>query len=48
LRGEGAVYEAAAPWQPHLKVDGRLITGQNPASGTLVGEAIVAALRSGR
>ena len=48
LRVEGAVYEAAAPWQPHLKVDGRLITGQNPASGTLVGDAIVAALRSGR
>ena len=34
LRVEGAVYEAAAPWQPHLKVDGRLITGQNPASAT--------------
>lgn len=46
LRDEGGAYEAAAPWQPHLKVDGRLITGQNPASGTLVGEAIVAALRS--
>jgi putative intracellular protease/amidase len=46
LREEGGVYEAADPWQPHLKVDGRLITGQNPASGTLVGEAIAAALRS--
>ncbi|PZQ27688.1 MAG: glutamine amidotransferase [Stenotrophomonas acidaminiphila] len=46
LREAGGVYEAAAPWQPHLRVDGRLITGQNPASGTLVGEAIVAALRS--
>jgi putative intracellular protease/amidase len=46
LREEGALYESAAPWNPKLMVDGRLITGQNPASGTLVGEAIVDALRS--
>lgn len=44
LRAEGAVYEAADPWQPKHVVDGRLITGQNPASGGLVGEAIVEAL----
>lgn len=45
LRAEGALYESVAPWQPQALVDGRLITGQNPASGTLVGEAIVRALR---
>jgi putative intracellular protease/amidase len=45
LRREGALYESAAPWQPKLMVDGRLITGQNPASGTLVGRAIAEALR---
>jgi putative intracellular protease/amidase len=45
LREEGALYASAAPWQPQLMVDGRLITGQNPASGTLVGQAIAAALR---
>jgi len=45
LRDEGALFEAAAPWQPKLMVDGRLITGQNPASGTVVGEAIADALR---
>jgi len=45
LRDEGALYESAAPWQPKRVVDGRLITGQNPASGALVGEAIVEALR---
>jgi len=45
LRDEGAMYESANPWQPKLAVDGRLITGQNPASGALVGEAIVDALR---
>jgi len=45
LRDEGGLYESVAPWQPNLRVDGRLITGQNPASGTLVGEAIVQALK---
>jgi putative intracellular protease/amidase len=47
LRDEGALYESTDPWQPKLVVDGRLITGQNPQSGTLVGEALVDALRSG-
>ncbi|WP_448102152.1 type 1 glutamine amidotransferase domain-containing protein [Luteibacter jiangsuensis] len=44
LREAGAQYTCADPWQPHLVVDGRLITGQNPASGTLVGKAIAEAL----
>jgi putative intracellular protease/amidase len=45
LRAEGALYEQTDPWQPKLVVDGRLITGQNPASGGLVGEAVTKALR---
>jgi len=45
LREEGAVFEATDPWQPKLVVDGRLITGQNPQSGTLVGEALVESLK---
>jgi putative intracellular protease/amidase len=45
LRAEGALYEATDPWHPKLVVDGRLITGQNPQSGTLVGEALVDALK---
>lgn len=45
LRKEGAKHESVTPWQPKLVVDGRLITGQNPASGRLVGEALVAALK---
>jgi putative intracellular protease/amidase len=45
LRQEGALYEATDPWHPKLVVDGRLITGQNPQSGTLVGEALVEALK---
>ncbi|WP_101950076.1 type 1 glutamine amidotransferase domain-containing protein [Mycobacterium sp. 3519A] len=45
LRAEGALYEATDPWQPKVVVDGRLITGQNPQSGALVGEALVEALK---
>jgi putative intracellular protease/amidase len=45
LRDEGALYEATDSWQPKVVVDGRLITGQNPQSGTVVGQALVEALR---
>ena len=44
LREEGALYESTDPWQPKLVVDGRLITGQNPQSATLVGGALAHAL----
>lgn len=44
LRAEGALFEATDPWQPKFVVDGRLITGQNPQSGTVVGEALAQAL----
>lgn len=30
----GAIFEKVRNWQPHAIVDGRLITGQNPASST--------------
>ncbi|WP_197680357.1 type 1 glutamine amidotransferase domain-containing protein [Mycolicibacterium rutilum] len=46
LREEGALYESTDPWQPKAVVDGRLITGQNPQSGGLVGEALVEALKA--
>lgn len=45
LRAEGAQHESAAPWQPKVVVDGRLMTGQNPASAGPLAEAIVEALR---
>ena len=32
LRKNGGKYTKAADWQPHVVVDGLLITGQNPAS----------------
>ena len=31
----GAIFEKVANWQPFSVIDGRLITGQNPASSTL-------------
>jgi putative intracellular protease/amidase len=45
LRAEGAVYSAADVWQEKVVVDGRLMTGQNPASGGALAKAIVDALR---
>lgn len=43
LRRAGARYSARAAWQPHMVVDGSLITGQNPRSTPLVAEAVLAA-----
>ncbi|KAH9912611.1 ThiJ/PfpI [Epithele typhae] len=40
----GKFEKAAEPWQPAVRVDGILITGQNPASSKGVGEAIDKAL----
>jgi putative intracellular protease/amidase len=45
LRAAGAEYSSTDVWQAKVVVDGRLITGQNPASGGPLAEAVVAALR---
>ncbi|MFP6560557.1 type 1 glutamine amidotransferase domain-containing protein [Paraburkholderia sp. B3] len=45
LKGSGGHYTKAADWQPHVAVDGLLITGQNPASSEPVAEALLQALR---
>jgi putative intracellular protease/amidase len=45
LRREGADYDATAPWHSKVVVDGRLMTGQNPASGGALAQAMVEALR---
>ena len=37
----GAIFEKVADWQPFSVVDGRLITGQNPASSTVAAENLV-------
>ncbi|OWY28905.1 type 1 glutamine amidotransferase domain-containing protein [Herbaspirillum robiniae] len=44
LRAEGAEYASTAVWQSKVVVDGRLFTGQNPASGGPLAQAMVAAL----
>ncbi len=46
LVAEGADYSSAPNWEPHVIVDGRLITGQNPASAGRLGEELVAALKA--
>lgn len=43
----GARYEHGPMWQSFVVVDGRLVTGQNPASSRGVAEAVVAALKAG-
>ena len=37
----GAVFEKVANWQPFSIVDGRLVTGQNPASSTVAAQALL-------
>lgn len=47
LEQRGARYSKAALWQAHVQVDGRLITGQNPASAAGVGTAVATLLTEG-
>ena len=42
----GAKFEKSGLWQPHVTVDGRLVTGQNPQSAKGVGEAVLKELKS--
>jgi putative intracellular protease/amidase/catechol 2,3-dioxygenase-like lactoylglutathione lyase family enzyme len=37
----GAIYEKVANWEPFCVTDGRLITGQNPASSTSAAQALL-------
>jgi putative intracellular protease/amidase len=37
----GGLYEKAPDWQPFAVVDGRLITGQNPALSTSAAQALL-------
>lgn len=46
LTSLGAKYEKAPQWQSHCVTDGRLVTGQNPASSRAVAVATLAALSS--
>ena len=44
LKRNGGQYSQAADWQVHVVVDGRLITGQNPASSGPAAQALLQCL----
>jgi putative intracellular protease/amidase len=44
----GAIYEKVRNWQPFSVVDGRLVTGQNPASSTSAAQALLNVLGAER
>lgn len=46
LVAEGAKYESTGVWQERVVVDGRLMTGQNPASAAPLAQALVEVLRN--
>ena len=44
LKRIGGLYEKAADWESFAIVDGRVITGQNPASSTAAAKALMEVL----
>ena len=44
FRRLGAHYEKGADWHPHIVTDGRIVTGQNPASSEAAAKALLALL----
>jgi putative intracellular protease/amidase len=44
LKERGAIYQKGADWQPFAVSDGKLLTGQNPASAESVAELLFKAL----
>ena len=45
LKQRGGVYSKGANWAPYVQVDGKLVTGQNPASSGSAAEALLKLLR---
>lgn len=45
LKKNGARYERGPLWQPYVVADGRLVTGQNPASSEAAAEDVLRLLR---
>ena len=45
LKRRGGIYTKAADWQSYVRVDGNLITGQNPASSSAVATEVLKLLR---
>jgi putative intracellular protease/amidase len=48
LKRLGGLYEKAPDWQSFAVVDGRLITGQNPASSTAAAQALLTLVNGGK
>lgn len=46
LKERGSIYSKAANWAPYVQVDGKLVTGQNPASSGSAAEELLKLLRS--
>jgi putative intracellular protease/amidase len=46
LKERGGIYSKAANWIPYVQVDGRLVTGQNPASSGPAAAELLKLLRS--
>ncbi|GAA2898464.1 dihydroxyacetone kinase [Actinoplanes cyaneus] len=44
----GGKHSGAADWQPHVVTDGRLVTGQNPASSTGVAQEVLKVLSTSK
>lgn len=42
----GGIYSKGADWQPYVVTDGKLITGQNPASSAPAAQAVLAQLQA--
>ena len=47
LKENTATYSKGDDWAPHIVVDGKLITGQNPASSEGTAKAVLQALQAG-
>ncbi|MEG5036509.1 type 1 glutamine amidotransferase domain-containing protein [Microcoleus sp. AT3-D2] len=46
LKERGSIYSKTANWVPYVQVDGRLVTGQNPASSEPAAEELLKLLHS--
>jgi len=45
IRERGGLYRRGPVWAPHVEVDGKLVTGQNPASSVPVARSLLDLLR---
>src|SRR5579863_6868783 len=48
LKRIGGLYEKAADWESFAIVDGRVVTGQNPASSTAAARALIGVLQASK